>query len=116
MALGAITPTAKVKQAPIFVDHLAFAGDGAYPTGGTADFEGLFQAALEAAGRSSPGREILSISQVDASGYVLRYDKANDKLMVFYGDNNNAADGPLIEVPNATDLSAQAFRVIVYSK
>lgn len=115
MALGAITPTPKIKTAPIFVDHLAFAGDGAYPTGGTADFEGLFLAALEAAGRHSPGREILSISQVDVSGYVLRYDDANDKLMVFYS-NSDAADGPLIEVPNATDLSGQAFKVIVYSK
>ena len=45
-------------------------------------------------------------------GYVFAYDRANQKLKVFYGDNNNAADGPLIEVPNGTDLSAVSGRLI----
>lgn len=38
-------------------------------------------------------------------GYVFNYDKANGKVIAYYGDNNNAADGPLIEVPGTTDLS-----------
>lgn len=113
MALGTITVTPKVKQGPIRADLCAFEGDDAYPAGGTANFEGLYREALEAAGFSSPGREILGIVQVDASGYVLRYDKANDKLVVLQGDNDNAADGPLVGASG--DLSATTFQVIVLS-
>ncbi len=112
MALGTITVTPKVKTGPLFVDHCSFAGDGAYPAGGTADFEGLFRAALEAAGRHST-REVLGIIQVDASGYVLRYDDANDKLMAFESDNGGA-DGPLQESTTA-DMDAITFKVIVLS-
>lgn len=39
------------------------------------------------------------------NGYVFEYDYANRKLKAYYGDNNNASDGPLIEVPNTTNLS-----------
>ena len=40
-----------------------------------------------------------------SGGYVPVWDAANQKLLLYYGDNNNAADGPLIE--NATaDVSA----------
>jgi hypothetical protein len=39
-------------------------------------------------------------------GYVFAWDKANQKLVVGYADNNNASDGPLIAVPDTTDLSA----------
>ena len=39
------------------------------------------------------------------AGYVFEYDYTNSKVIVYYGDNNNVADGPLIEVPAATNLS-----------
>lgn len=55
--------------------------------------------------------ETLEIAD-NAGGYVLTYDRANQKLKALYGDNNNAADGPLIEVPNGTDLSAITGRLI----
>lgn len=48
------------------------------------------------------------------TGYVPVWDAANSKLKVFYGDNNNASDGPLIEVPAATDLSAVSFTVLAF--
>jgi hypothetical protein len=38
-------------------------------------------------------------------GYVYGFDQATQKLFVYYGDNNNASDGPLIAVPDG-DLSA----------
>lgn len=38
-------------------------------------------------------------------GYVPEWDDANSKMLVYYGDNNNASDGPLVEVPNTTNLS-----------
>ncbi len=113
MSLGTITVTPKVTTGPIHADHLSFAGDGAYPGGGTTDFEGKFQAALALAGKGSPGREVLGIIQVDSSGYVLRYDKANDKLMVFEA-NSDSADGPLQESSTA-NLSGTTFKVIVLS-
>lgn len=45
--------------------------------------------------------------QPPITGYVPVWDGSTSapKVMAFYGDNNNAADGPLIEVPNATNLS-----------
>jgi hypothetical protein len=48
------------------------------------------------------------------TGYVPVWDATNSKLKVFYGDNNNAADGPLIEVPATTDLSAVSFTVLAF--
>lgn len=114
MALGTPTLARKIKTAPLFADVLTFAGDGAYPAGGTVDFEGFFQAALEAASAHSGGREVLGIIQLDTSGYVLRYDDANDKLMVFESDNGGA-DGPLQESTTA-NLSGVTFKVLVLSK
>lgn len=35
------------------------------------------------------------------AGYVFEYDYTNDKVLVEFGDNNNAADGPGIEIPVA---------------
>lgn len=40
------------------------------------------------------------------SGYVFEYDSTNEKLLARWGDNDNAADGPLVEVPAATNLAA----------
>src|SRR5690349_8178099 len=39
-------------------------------------------------------------------GYIFRFDKASQSVLAYYGDNNNAADGPLIAVPDTTDISA----------
>lgn len=36
------------------------------------------------------------------------------KLRLFYGDNNNAADGPLIEVPDTTSITNESINCIVY--
>ena len=41
------------------------------------------------------------------NGYVYRYDRANHKLLMFYG-NYDAADGVLIEVPGASVAPASA--------
>jgi hypothetical protein len=34
------------------------------------------------------------------AGYIYRWVAATGKILVFFADNNNAADGPLIEIPN----------------
>lgn len=40
------------------------------------------------------------------SGYSFEWDAANQKLIVYYVDNNAAGDSAQIAVPDATDLSA----------
>lgn len=113
MAIGTITlgtSAGGAPSAPTFFDPISFAGDGAYPTGGTASFEAAYQAKVLSA------RTIVTVIPGDCGGYVPVYDRTNDKLKVYYADNNNASDGPLIEVPNATDLSAVTFRLTVVSQ
>jgi hypothetical protein len=41
-----------------------------------------------------------------SKGYIFEPDHAALKLKVYWGDWNAVADGPLVEVPNNTDLSA----------
>lgn len=52
--------------------------------------------------------------EIDAGPYIvvptISTDKTSVVLKAYYGDNNNAADGPLIESANA-DLSAQSFKI-----
>lgn len=58
--------------------------------------------------------EILFVIPVPvAAGYVVVPDSGHTVLQAFYGDNNNASDGALIEVPNATDLSTLVVDVVV---
>lgn len=111
MAIGAITVINKTQVTGVLnVDQISFAGDGAYPANGTPGFQALVRAAL--------GKGNVTIIQVipqECGGYVPLYDNTADKLKVYYADNNNAADGPLIE--NATaNLSAQTFKLTVISK
>lgn len=110
--IGAITIVRKSGQdgSPAFKDVLAFNGDAAYPTGGTPLFQELVRA------RFGDRREVIAVFPQDCGGYTCAYDKTNDKLKVYYGDFNNASDGPMIEVPNTTNLSAVVFHVVVDSE
>ncbi|HEU0080235.1 MAG TPA: hypothetical protein VFQ76_21490 [Longimicrobiaceae bacterium] len=92
------------------MDHISFAADGAYPTGGTAAFETFVRAAI-----ARGAVDVIAVIPGDCGGYVPVYDRANDKLKVYYGDNNNASDGPLVEVPNTTDLDAVTFNLTILS-
>lgn len=69
--------------------------DSSYPTGGES---------LTASDLGFAGTVDLLLAEPQ-SGYVFEYDRVNSKLLAYYGDNNNASDGPLIEVPNTTNLS-----------
>jgi hypothetical protein len=109
MAIGTITASAaagKAASTPVRLIPLSFAGDGAYPAGGTVDFEGSVQDAL------GEDVSVLAVIPIGAcGGYVPVYDKANDKLMVFEG-NYDGADGPLQESSTA-NLSGTTFKVLV---
>jgi hypothetical protein len=70
--------------------------DSSYPTGG----EAVTFTDVE---------YIHALLPFPTAGYVGEWDKANGKLKVYRGDNDNAADAPLVEVANAVDLSAVTF-------
>jgi hypothetical protein len=96
MALGAMTHDATHSAEAYALarrSYLSFAGDGAYGAGGSAGFEALVRTAL--------GKAVTVLSfEADLSvcgGYVVTYDKTNDKLKVFYCTNNGGAAGPLVE-------------------
>lgn len=110
MALGAITVPefAGRGSSPVCFDVLSFAGESSYAAGGS-DFAAAAEAAIAA------GREIMAVVPVDCGGYLPQFDKSNGKLKVYYG-NYDAADGPLIEVANATNLSGVTFKVLVISR
>ena len=46
------------------------------------------------------------ISIESKGGYIFEADLTNKKIKAFYVDNNAVEDSPMIEVPNATNLSA----------
>jgi hypothetical protein len=110
MALGAITVSdfAGRGSASVYFDALSLAGDGAYVAGGTL-FEQLFENSVAA------GRKILAILPIDCGGYIPAWDAVAGRLKLYYGDNNNAADGPGIEVANG-DYSAVTLKLLVISK
>jgi hypothetical protein len=109
MTIGAITVGAKSGHTnrPVFVDSIGFLGDDAYPTGGTA-----LLAAVQA--KTLDQRDIVGVVAGDCGGYVPVYDQASGKLKVY--TSNGAAPAALAEVPNATDLSATTFNLVVLSR
>jgi len=109
MALGAVTIVSKEfrKTTQSFHDVLSFAGENPYATGGMLGLEASVEAALV------EGRRIIGIIPQDCAGYLPVWVPSTNKVKVYYVDNNNAADGPLIEVPNGTDLSSITFNVIL---
>lgn len=110
MAIGAITSGDQAgakPSTPVFVDFLSFAGDGAYPSGGTLGFQASVRAAL------GDQREILAVIGQDCGGYVPVYLPGTDALKVY--EQTNVATSPLIETATA-DLSGTTFNVVVISR
>ncbi len=77
MALGAMTNDKEhlSNPGPMGLARLSFAGDGAYPTGGTAGFQALVRTLLK-----KPGLEVIDVISGDCGDNLVHYDKANDKL------------------------------------
>lgn len=101
---------APLTQNDLFVTVKKVTLDASYPTGG----EGLTLAQLGFA-LAPDWVEVFPYS-VEAAGYSFVYDLTNKKLLAYWGDNNNAADGPLTEVAAATDLSAVVVVVKAYGR
>ena len=80
--------------------------DAAYPTGGWA---------------ITPANcQLTSITQIfpeSVGGYVFEWDEAAQKLKAYWGDNNNASDGPLIEIPvNDAGVNAKVVTCMVVGR
>ena len=79
--------------------------DSSYPTGGEA---------ITVANFNFSGGILALFLEPSLGGYVPVWDGTNSKIKVLYGDYDNVSDGPLIEVPNTTDLSAVVVRFIAF--
>lgn len=116
MALGVLTLIAFAAGASAsestFVEEVNYVGPASYTTGGDT---GL-QAAYQALGVAQSGRTIVTVAAVDAKGYQVGWDSALGKLKLYQGDNTNAASAPALQVPNATDMSAVSFRLLITSR
>jgi hypothetical protein len=120
MALGTVTLVTNAggrPTAPLYVLDMTMVGDAAYATGGSSGFAAAVQAAAKAA---TPAlnlvvtkANIMGIVPIDLAGYHVNYDKTNDKVIVYYGNNDGGADGPAVEVAAAADLSSVTFRFSV---
>lgn len=85
MALGTLTNIAgAASQGPVFHDVVSLAGDAAYVAGGTTG--------LKAQLRTLRGdnREPLYVVGQDCAGYVVVYDFAQDKLLMYEQDGVGA--------------------------
>lgn len=69
--------------------------DSSYPTGG------------ESFSLSDFGlKRRVDIGLGFGSGYFVEVDRTNNKILVYYANNDSGSDGPLIEVANGTNLSS----------
>lgn len=74
--------------------------DSTYPSGGEI---------IDATG--DLGYFAMSFGGPSTTGYVPKFIASSQKVKLWYGDNNNASDGPLIESAT-TDLSAETVDFI----
>jgi len=77
-------------------------GDGAltYPTGGIPADKGQFGFARFV--------DSFLITESNGNGFVYEYDKSAETIRILQGDNNNASDGPLVELAGGSATPAAA--------
>lgn len=114
MALGTATITrpAKGPLQPLFGFTMSFLCDNSYPTGGY-QFDTYVTAQL---GTDNNDALPVGVTPNDCGGYVPVYVPSTGKLKIYYADYDAVADGPLIEVPDTTDLSAVTLDLLVHCK
>lgn len=101
--------------APLIPLDITVTGPNPYATGGITGAAALVQAAAVTAGFKIgiDKNSIMGIVPIDTKGYQVAFNKADDKLVIYYGDNDNSSDGPMVQVANGTDLSAVDLRFSV---
>jgi hypothetical protein len=117
MALGTMTMNMNAggrPSAPVYQIDVSFTLDSSYPTGGTPGFTALVIAAARAAATpltdTFAAADIVGVKVLDGFGYDIKYDKANDKLKVYWCGGSGS---PMAEVTNTTNLSSTTVRLIV---
>ena len=91
---------------------LSMAGDGAYPAGGTADFNAAVRAAIKTAADAATDANVRGLERVavqhvipvTAGVYVPSYDYANDKLFVY--DNSTDIESVVANMSGTTFVFA----------
>jgi hypothetical protein len=114
MALGTITINSKVQTGKVKLLNVTFAGDDAYPAGGTEDFAVAINEAITAANVASPNHHVLgaenvtvdAVLQFDAGQLVPFYVAASDKLYVADGGDATWTEA-------AGDISATPFTLVL---
>jgi hypothetical protein len=103
MAVGAATVLGRYSHdsRPGMMDVLQFAGDNAYPAGGSPNFRAFVR---QAVARGS--LDIIAVLPLDTAGYGVFYDQATDRLRITAPGGGAEATG---------DLSGTTFRVLVIS-
>lgn len=96
-------PTSNVEGSTVEV-FCDLAGDASYPTGG-------YPLAPSALGLT----EILYLDVSSLGGYIPHYDYVNQKLKL-YVVPATPSNSSLVEVPNATNLSAMNGRIVCIGK
>ena len=110
MALGTTTliTSGGADAGQINCDRITVVLDNSYPTGG---YTGL---ADKIKGATNRNPTIIGVV-AQSGGYAAYWDYANSKLMLFYS-NSDAADGPLIQVPDTTDVGGITLSLLVFYK
>ena len=84
-------------------------GDGVltYPTGGIPlDIGKLgFRNKLD---------NLVLVDDSSGDGYVYKFDKTNNKIVIYEGEYTAVADGPLVEIANTDTPAATTLQVIAY--
>jgi hypothetical protein len=111
MALGVITVVKRsgdAASAPLRIDSIQFAGDSAYPAGGSAGLEALLAAKLGV----TP--EIVAVIPGHCGQYIPSWDITNKKLFVRDSQDIKTPWGEVGPAP--FDLSGTTFNIAVISK
>lgn len=113
MAIGALTHLDSsgygggVPSAPTFLTPVSFAGEASYPTGGMLGLAASLKTLVK------DNRAIKAIIPISCAGYMVTWEASTSAVKVWHFDNDAGADGPAIEVLNATNLSAVTFKVLL---
>ncbi len=102
-------------SAPVGLLDISLTGPTSYATGGITGAAALLSAAAVAAGYKHVFTKdnIFGIVPLDCKGYHIAYNKADDKFVWYYGNNDGGSDGPAVEVAAATNLDAITVRFTV---
>lgn len=83
----------------------------------TVTFDDSYATGGEAATPEQMGLTVINaVIALPSGGYICEYDEENEKLLVYYANNDGSADGPLVEVADKTNLSEVTVKVLAIGR